>query len=129
MCASVKRGYFITFLKRLCWPARFLRFGLCIDGVDGTYSNHNWEEIKQDFAIYPNPASHSVELRFNTNNYIKANVLITDMVGRIVYHQEKIVLDGKLDITTQNWSEGIYRVQVYQDKDLLHSAQLQISKP
>ncbi len=98
-------------------------------GADTCYTSSIKEEIKQDFAIYPNPASHSVELRFNTNNYIKANVLITDMVGRIVYHQEKIVLDGKLDITTQNWSEGIYRVQVYQDKDLLHSAQLQISKP
>ena len=98
-------------------------------GADTCYTSSIQDETKQDFAIFPNPASRGIELRFNTNNYLKANVLITDMVGRIVYHQEKIVLDGKLDITTQNWSEGIYRVQVYKDKDLIHSAQLQITKP
>ena len=50
--ASVKRGYFITFLKRLCWPVRFLRFGLFIDGVDGNYSNNSLQISDNIYSNY-----------------------------------------------------------------------------
>ena len=85
---------------------------------------HDWA-----FSLSPNPAIDRAILKWNANINQSLTIYVTDIQGRVFANQSVEAKSNSFEITTQNWSEGIYRVQVYQDKDLLHSAQLQITKP
>ncbi len=71
-------------------------------------------EFSEDISIYPNPANDHLTLQFGSLEGA-INILITDVVGKVV---ENIIVpqsEHRLEIATQHYGEGIYFVVLRDD--------------
>jgi hypothetical protein len=66
------------------------------------------------FSIAPNPASNQAMLLIDGKTSGPAQMLITDMAGRVVRHETISLQNGinAFSLNTANWPAGIYAVQV-----------------
>jgi para-nitrobenzyl esterase len=81
--------------------------GTPVNEVCATSNINN--ENQWEWVMYPNPASNQV--RLDLTNETQANIVITDISGRVIYRlnaQESIV-----DIDVSGFSAGSYIVQIY----------------
>lgn len=76
------------------------------------------EEIEGllDYSLFPNPTNGATTLQVAFNRSVDVSVRISSMLGQTVYEQQLSQTRG-LDqqINTQNWSKGIYLVQIWVD--------------
>ena len=76
------------------------------------------EEIEEllDYSLFPNPTSGMTNLQVAFTRNVDVSVRISSMLGQTVYEQ-KASQTRALDqqINTQNWSQGIYLVQIWVD--------------
>lgn len=73
--------------------------------------------------IYPNPATYTTTIDFETKLAQTVEVQVMEMVtGRIMYQTKIKVEEGKqsVNIPTQALKEGLYNVQIQMDDALLH---------
>ena len=70
-------------------------------------------------SVYPNPSNTgSVTIDFNGDlNEETAEVVIIDLMGRIVYQSGKLSHVSKLSVSTQGYSNGSYIVKVSKGKE------------
>jgi hypothetical protein len=61
-------------------------------------------------TVYPNPSNESVVLALKK---VSGNELVnvTDLSGRIVF-QKQLNYENRVEISTLNWSNGVYLVEV-----------------
>ena len=76
------------------------------------------EEIEGilEYSLFPNPTNGMTNLAVAFNRSVDVTVRISSMLGQTVYEQglsQTRVLDQQID--TQNWSQGIYLVQIWVD--------------
>lgn len=77
-------------------------------GVDEFFEN------KLAFDIFPNPASNNINIRFYQNNIGKANLLLYNTLGQIVYSKGILVDDCLSEhvIPVENLPKGIYFLKI-----------------
>jgi M6 family metalloprotease-like protein len=72
-------------------------------------------------SVYPNPASHELHLALEGNSEPVKQVVIADMLGRIVYwdtSEHMVPLMQAIDISS--WSKGSYRISVHTSSKIMH---------
>ncbi len=95
---------------------------LFIDNInlnDGQVTGIN--DISNDFniVVYPTPASDLMHVRYNLDNAAKCDLVIYDMLGKVVY-AEKIGGAKGINVTTVpvgDLGAGYYRVKVSNEKE------------
>ena len=72
------------------------------------------EEIEKVFIVSPNPASESVNIKYQGTSSTKVDLVIYDMLGNFVYSQTENVSDGNFfkTIDTFNFRSGVYIVSI-----------------
>jgi hypothetical protein len=68
----------------------------------------------KELTIYPNPANNFINI--NAADYHNRDILITDMLGKKLYHQCNIMLP--LQINTSLFPEGMYNIKVISDEGI-----------
>jgi hypothetical protein len=82
------------------------------------------KEAKLRFDLYPNPARDFCALRFSEIPQQKLTIFVTDIAGR-VYHNETLGFSSNLyELSTRNWTNGIYLIQIYEGKVKLSAQKL-----
>lgn len=64
-------------------------------------------------TISPNPFRSKIKIEFGNN--FKKSITVFDISGRIIY-QKKEILESSSEISTANWAEGIYFMDIKQDQ-------------
>jgi N-acetyl-anhydromuramyl-L-alanine amidase AmpD len=80
--------------------------------------------------IVPNPAKDYVQLSYENLQIGKNQIVIKDMYGVVKQQQVKSLGIGlqKIEMNVQNLQQGIYIIQISNDKGILYSKQLIITK-
>jgi hypothetical protein len=68
-------------------------------------------------SIYPNPASNSLTLSIPINLSKKATLLITDVLGNMIY-QKSINDSNEFTINISLWSDGVYFYELKGNKEI-----------
>lgn len=58
------------------------------------------------FKVFPNPASTSLTLSVTNRDFYKAELLVFDLMGRLIYEEK--VPNCRMNINVENWSHGLY---------------------
>ncbi len=75
-------------------------------------SSVNELQSKSDFLVTPNPFSDKIEITSTLNPFVNAKVLIYDILGNLVYH-ENIVYSSKIVIDDlEKLSSGLFVLQL-----------------
>jgi hypothetical protein len=77
-----------------------------------TSTSINENNIKLDFAVYPNPANDKITLEFLSDNSNMINLSITNIIGAKINEFSVIPSNGvnRLNIDLNDMSNGIYFV-------------------
>jgi hypothetical protein len=77
-------------------------------------------------SVYPNPASSTVKLLFNTKAAGKATVTIVNQIGQPVYTTERAVSEGQneLEVAIHKLPSGVYVVKLQVGNNLPSTAKL-----
>jgi hypothetical protein len=85
-------------------------------GVQQTYESSsvyvNDELFNNNLQVYPNPATHLIQLEFASP--FEGQLIILDIQGNTVATQE--INSKSVQIDASNWSAGTYMLQVQKDK-------------
>jgi hypothetical protein len=93
-----------------------------VDTVSGSTENSH-------FKVYPNPNNGTFTLSYDLKNTSDANVLITDVTGKVVYQSEIDNMNNFKTIDIRNYQNGIYFIQLYSNaKTVLWADKLIINK-
>ena len=83
-------------------------------------SGVNVKEIENvKIQIFPNPANDHITLRFGNTDNIKGQIVITDMIGGVVYRNSIINNSMQLIINISSFSQGIYTLIFFNKKEKL----------
>jgi hypothetical protein len=93
-----------------------------------TLSGIDEKNDSNKFIIYPNPTNDNVSISYMLENNIPAQLIITDIVGKQIKNVELVATKQIETIDCKNLSNGIYMIQVVQNKKLLCSERLVINK-
>ena len=76
-------------------------------------------ESANNFMVYPNPASASVNISYFSEGANESNLNIVDINGRLIKTQRVQISDGDntINIETENIESGIYFVQIRNEQD------------
>ena len=64
------------------------------------------------FSVYPNPAKEVIQLQINTNTNTPLQIIVVDMVGKILINKAFTSNNGIVKISTNNLTNGTYFVKV-----------------
>jgi N-acetyl-anhydromuramyl-L-alanine amidase AmpD len=87
-------------------------------------------ETMNGLSIIPNPATDFVNLQYTTTSTDKITIVIKDVSGNIKLQQTKLALAGiqNTQFNIQNLQNGVYIIQLTNNKGLLLTKQLLINK-
>jgi hypothetical protein len=80
-----------------------IRLNLGDNSIDNTGISENINNIQ----IYPNPASHFLNITSNSNEI--SEIMIKDMAGKVIYVDN---FNSKIIINTEGYSKGIYLIDI-----------------
>ena len=72
-------------------------------------------ESRFDVSVYPNPSSGDFILTFQNSSDAKINILIVDVMGRLIHPAITLITNAEFRIS--NISSGIYAAIVSNGKD------------
>jgi hypothetical protein len=86
------------------------------------------EKVFPDFSesIYPNPSSAFFNIR-NTGEFENAQIIFTDMTGKVISTFNLQPTDAEVRIETEQLQNGIYFVQLVADNERKSSARVIVS--
>lgn len=79
--------------------------------------------LENPITIYPNPNKGRFNLYAEHWNYSTCNVVITDIVGKLLYYQNVSVEEGIIDrevVLDHNLPSGVYLIKLYEGHDMRH---------
>jgi CHRD domain/Secretion system C-terminal sorting domain len=93
------------------------------DLVQECLANSTFELNGEKFAVKmaPNPTSERVNLTFDSNEQLAAQIVVSDLTGRQISAQNVQILRGpnNLEVNVSNLNSGIYFIQMRQANRLL----------
>ncbi len=117
----VARGYGIG------TAARFLMDDVDISLIPLTLTE-NRSVNTNSLVVSPNPASDIISFQLTENSVKSANLIITDIAGRVVYTQNNLDLDQNQRFTLPNTlNSGIYTI-LLQTKESVYTQKLVVNK-
>jgi len=99
-------------------PSNVQYYRLKIVDLDGSSSYSNVISISYDpattLSIFPNPIKEQMSIRFDLSRAEQLQLIVTDLHGRIVYQENRMMAagSGTIDINTRAWSSGAYGVKL-----------------
>jgi hypothetical protein len=85
---------------------------------DGSYQYSSIQKVSisdviKHWNIYPNPAKNNT-IVYALNNYVKADISVSDLNGRIVYHSSlnNVIAGQQITIPLQHFSKGVYVIKI-----------------
>jgi hypothetical protein len=108
-------------LEKDLQPRKFHSDEVVIDPIQDRPARQKSTELANNTAItsnavklYPNPATVDFTVQIDQTNLTEATVMITDMLGKVVYHEQLINPSGSLStkVNTEGMAEGVYLVTV-----------------
>lgn len=78
------------------------------------YSNAGVEQVEfaASVKVYPNPATESVNIRFETATTEPVSVHITDILGKTVLRITKPAGTDAVQVPVDAWAQGIYQLEI-----------------
>lgn len=120
---SVARGLTYFNFHNTANPNGEIRGQAAADLVQECLANATLELNGEKFAVKvaPNPVSSLLNISFNSNEELNAQIVITDLAGRQIVTQKAQILRGSnnIDVNVANWNNGIYFIQMRQANRLL----------
>ncbi|MEL6842332.1 MAG: T9SS type A sorting domain-containing protein [Bacteroidota bacterium] len=80
----------------------------CVDGINDIDD----ELAGSSILVYPNPASDLINLRYDFPKVVRAEAVLTDLMGRRVAERQITTQNGSLQFDTQSFSAGTYLLSV-----------------
>lgn len=75
------------------------------------------DELSRDISIYPNPASTKIRIEFGDNSIQIKKILLFDSYGTLVLNiASQSLRNNIIEIPCNNYSPGIYYLQIHTDK-------------
>jgi hypothetical protein len=100
------QSYIFSMDKKLPGSTGDHRFKVLIEKADEVSS------LLKNIKVYPNPFSESLSVQLNDNYQENINLVITDLLGKIVSSSLVKTGTGNLTIDTQAFSQGYYLLQI-----------------
>lgn len=88
-------------------------------------ANNEIGNVGKEVLLFPNPAANNLTLAF-ASNYIKIEVCIIDITGKIIYKTSAIDV-RKIEVNTADLAAGVYVVQI-QTGDFIETKKLVVEK-
>ncbi len=81
------------------------------------------KDIAEGMAIYPNPASETAIVEFNSNHTGNTNIRVQDVLGRVVSERNEKTIQGKniFDLNIHGLNKGIYTVNLVSGSKVYNS--------
>ena len=82
--------------------------------LTGIYDVNESNINELSYDVFPNPASAEINIRFYQNNFGKANILLFNTLGQLVYSNDVIVNDclSEYTIPVENLQKGFYFLKI-----------------
>ncbi len=93
------------------------RFNIVID--DDAVTDVDEIPFNNEMVLYPNPANELLNINFQVPISSDANVLISDVQGRLIYNQEINQSSQQVQIDLNGYTDGIYFLSVQSDQDVM----------
>lgn len=90
--------------------------------VNSSVTNFQENKMISNFSFYPNPNNGT----FTIESKSKSQITITNLLGEIVLNQ--LMEKGKQDLSIQSCSDGIYFVNITDDKGIITSKKIIVNK-
>jgi hypothetical protein len=76
------------------------------------FNNVKDENSLNYFSLYPNPANDKITVKYLLNKEVNAQLIISDVLGNIVYSESLKGSSGNIQIETSLFSKGVYVCQL-----------------
>jgi hypothetical protein len=121
LLSLVQGKVFDLYIERLNEPETLEKRSTTV--VQETFNDTKSAKLK----IYPNPSNSLVNVNYVLTQF-KRNVLIRviDITGKEIYQQQSNALQSTTNIATENWSNGMYFVQILGDGEVMGTQKLLI---
>lgn len=92
-----------------------------IDNYFTSTSSVDEEETLSNVNVYPNPSNNVANLTFASNSNTDANITIYNVIGEIVYQENKSVQvgDNLFELNVNSFSNGNYIVRVEMENEII----------
>lgn len=90
----------------------------CVNGIGGT---DGLEDLLGNslMTVYPNPAKELVTLRYEMERPLDAEVVLLDMMGRVLASQALTGASGEVSFRTASLPRGTYLVSIQTERELV----------
>lgn len=88
---------------------QYLRFGEVITGIENENTQNNLQTI--DLQVFPNPATHSIQLKSNQNLQIKLYNLLGQDIGQKIGFNTKLEANQTLILNIETLPKGLYLLE------------------
>ncbi len=113
-CGMADAFDFTTFGNKIVVPANFNDAGRELwffTDVNAVGINESVSEI--GVSLFPNPATHVLNVSFTSSNYCQTEVVVKDMSGRVTASEK--TLDNNLSFSVSHYSTGSYFAELWQE--------------
>ncbi len=84
------------------------------------------KSISTTIKISPNPATEMVYVDYELNPVAEAKVVVKNALGHLIYTTQLSEQNGTLTVPVQDWANGIYFLEVVQEKRVLKTLKIAI---
>ena len=86
-----------------------LWIGQCSDHGTASWLTTDLQEISDiDFTLSPNPVQDELTVDVSAFQSGLVELLVYDLSGKTILHQEAMILDGQIKLSTASWNSGTY---------------------
>ncbi len=93
------------------------RFNIVID--ENAVTDVDEIPFSNEITLYPNPASDRLNIGFQTPLSSEANIVISDVQGRLISQREMVQSSQYLQLDLNGYAEGLYFLTVQSESDVL----------
>ncbi len=75
-----------------------------------------------DISIWPNPAKDILNLQLNSTDNLNSEIIIYDVLGKVVLHKKELVSDNTISI--KNLNQGLYFYNIVQNNKSIKTGKI-----
>lgn len=113
-------GYGTTYNKKKITESWFNKGGISYTFYQENISNSNEIEKSEDnyLTVYPNPITNIINLEFDVKNEQKVEVIISNMLGEMVYNKSFSYPNGHIQvIVNEDIPPGVYFLNLFTENE------------
>lgn len=79
------------------------------------FNSANSFDAASHVSLYPNPVADNLVIKYLIHNNTSAKLIISDVLGNIVYDEKIAAASGNIQINTSQFSKGVYVCRIVSD--------------